>query len=168
MILIHEIHVWILPLHSISIIYELIIDSHKDQLPFGLIAQLTEHCIGIAEVRVRVLTGLKFSGLSRCCLNSAKLQGSYAFVRKFSASKYVINVTFSSPSGFHIRILHGDGIEARRIRSSWLCQDSLEYIWWIHCSNKYCRSNSCTRKDWRRRRSQCSKDISIGKLYVED
>ena len=29
-------------------------DSHIDQLPVGLIAQLVEHCISIAEVRVRI------------------------------------------------------------------------------------------------------------------
>jgi len=39
---------------SISIIYGLIIDSHNDQLPVGLIAQLVEQCTGIAEVRVRI------------------------------------------------------------------------------------------------------------------
>ena len=38
---------------NISTIYGLIIDSHNDQLPVGLIAQLLEHCTGIAEVSVR-------------------------------------------------------------------------------------------------------------------
>ena len=33
-------------------IYGLIIDPHNDLLPVGLIAQLVEHCTGIAEVRV--------------------------------------------------------------------------------------------------------------------
>ena len=35
-------------------IYGLIIDPHDDQLPVGLIAQLVEHCIDNAEVRVRI------------------------------------------------------------------------------------------------------------------
>ena len=39
---------------NISTIYGLIIDSHNDQLPVGLIAQLEEHCTGIAEVSVWV------------------------------------------------------------------------------------------------------------------
>ena len=39
---------------SISIIYGLIIDSHNDYLPFGLIYQLFEHCTGNAELRVRI------------------------------------------------------------------------------------------------------------------
>ena len=30
------------------------IDPYNDQLPVGLIAQLVEHCTGVAEVRVRV------------------------------------------------------------------------------------------------------------------
>ena len=33
-------------------IYGLIIDPHNDQLSVGVIAQLVEHCTGIAEVRV--------------------------------------------------------------------------------------------------------------------
>ena len=33
----------------ISTIYERIIDPHNDQLPFGLIAQLVEHYIGIVR-----------------------------------------------------------------------------------------------------------------------
>ena len=37
-----------------STIYGLIIDPHNNQLPVGLIAQLVEHCTGIAEVRVLV------------------------------------------------------------------------------------------------------------------
>ena len=32
----------------------LIIDPQNDRLPVGLIAQLVEHCTGIAEVRVRI------------------------------------------------------------------------------------------------------------------
>ena len=34
-----------------SIIYSLIIDPQHDQLPAGVIAQLVEHCTGIAELR---------------------------------------------------------------------------------------------------------------------
>ena len=37
-----------------STIYRLIIDSHNDSLPISLVAQLEEHCTGIAEVRVWV------------------------------------------------------------------------------------------------------------------
>ena len=40
--------------HHYLHIYELIIDPHNDLLPVGLIAQLVEHCTGIAEVRVQV------------------------------------------------------------------------------------------------------------------
>ena len=39
---------------SISIIYGPIIEPHDNQLLVGLIAQLVEHCTGIAEVRVRI------------------------------------------------------------------------------------------------------------------
>ena len=39
---------------SILIIYGLIIDPHNDQFPVGLLAQLTEHCTALAEVRVRI------------------------------------------------------------------------------------------------------------------
>jgi len=59
-LIIHELHV----LQSCicrSIMYGLIIDSHDDLLPFGLIAQLVGHsaklvrpCTGIVVVRVRV------------------------------------------------------------------------------------------------------------------
>ena len=154
-------------LHSISIIYGLIMDPYKDQLPVGLITRLVEHCSGIAEVRVRVPFRPEFFRPFLLKSSAKNCEDhTYSYV-KFIGTKYVINsidVIFSSPLGFHIRILHGDGIEARRIWSSRLCQDSLEYIWWIHCSNKYCRSNTRTRKDWRRRKSQCAKDISIGKL----
>ena len=34
--------------------YWLIIDSHDDQLPFGLTDELVEFCAGTAEVRVRI------------------------------------------------------------------------------------------------------------------
>ena len=37
---------------SISIFYGPIFDPHDNQLPVDLIAQLVEHCTGIAEVRV--------------------------------------------------------------------------------------------------------------------
>ena len=33
-------------------IYKLVIDPHDKLLPVGLIAQLVEHCTGIAEVRI--------------------------------------------------------------------------------------------------------------------
>ena len=39
---------------SILIIYQLIINPHNNQLPVGLIAQMVEHCTGIAEVSVSV------------------------------------------------------------------------------------------------------------------
>ena len=32
----------------------LITDPHNDLLPVGLVAQLVEHCAGIAEVRIRI------------------------------------------------------------------------------------------------------------------
>ena len=35
-------------------IYGLIIDPHNDLLPFGLKAQLSEHCTGITEVIIRI------------------------------------------------------------------------------------------------------------------
>ena len=41
----------LLELIAISIIYRCIIDPHNNQLPVGQIAQLVEHCIGIAEIR---------------------------------------------------------------------------------------------------------------------
>ena len=39
---------------------------------FGLIAQLVEHCISIAEVTVRVPFRPEFTSLTRYCLSSAK------------------------------------------------------------------------------------------------
>ena len=36
---------------SIPNMYGLIIDPHNNQLQVGMIAQLVEHCTGIAEVR---------------------------------------------------------------------------------------------------------------------
>ena len=35
-------------------IYRLIVDPHNNLLPVGLIAQLVEHCTGIAEARVGI------------------------------------------------------------------------------------------------------------------
>ena len=37
-----------------SIVYGLIIDLHDEQLLVSVIAQLVEHCISIAEVKVRI------------------------------------------------------------------------------------------------------------------
>ena len=42
-----------------SILYGLITNSQNDQLPVGLLAQLVEHCTGVAEVM-----GLDFFRLS--------------------------------------------------------------------------------------------------------
>jgi len=42
-------------IRSISIIFGLKIDPHNDQFPVCLMAQLVEHCPGIAEVWVRIL-----------------------------------------------------------------------------------------------------------------
>jgi len=36
-------------------IYGVIIDPHNDQLPFGLVDQLVQHCPGIAPEMVRLL-----------------------------------------------------------------------------------------------------------------
>lgn len=55
-----------------TIIYGLTIDIHKDLLPVGLVAQLAEHCTGIAEVRFGTRLGLNFSGLFRYYLSSVK------------------------------------------------------------------------------------------------
>ena len=62
MMLINEIHVFEVRIkaklevsdRSVSITYGLIIDPRDDQFPVDLRAQLVEHCIGIAEVRVRI------------------------------------------------------------------------------------------------------------------
>lgn len=54
-------------------IYRLIRDPHDDLLPVGLIDQLVEHCTDNVEVRVsNPRSGLKFSGLSHCCLSSTR------------------------------------------------------------------------------------------------
>ena len=46
----------------ISTIYGLIIYPHNDQLLVGVIAQLADHCTGIAEVRVQILVkGVSFA-----------------------------------------------------------------------------------------------------------
>ena len=61
--------------------YGLIIDQHDDQLPFGLIAQLVEHCTGIAEVRIRVTFRPEFFRPFFCYSSStAKLWRSLEFV----------------------------------------------------------------------------------------
>ena len=39
-------------IYTVSIIYGLGIDSHNDQLPVGLIAQLLGHCTAVTEVRI--------------------------------------------------------------------------------------------------------------------
>ena len=57
----------------ISTLYELMIDPHNDQLPVGVVAQLVEHCSGIAEVWVRV----PYRPIFRFCFSSgAKLRRS--------------------------------------------------------------------------------------------
>ena len=45
MMLIHEIHVLELQIEM---------NVYNNQLPVGLVAQLVEHCTGIAEARVRI------------------------------------------------------------------------------------------------------------------
>ena len=47
------------------------LDPHNDHLPVGLIAQLVEHCTGIAEVRDRIPFGPEFfRSFFRYCLRS--------------------------------------------------------------------------------------------------
>ena len=60
-------------------IYGLVIDPYNDLLPAGLIAQQVEHCTGTAGLGSNPRSGLNLSGLSRCCLSSAKMRWSNSF-----------------------------------------------------------------------------------------
>ena len=56
----HSIHSSNLHEFHVFIIYGLVIHQYNDQLPVDLVAELAEHWIGIAEVRVQVLFRAEF------------------------------------------------------------------------------------------------------------
>ena len=57
-----------------EIIYGLTIDPQDNRTPIGLIAKLAEHCIGIAEVRVRIPVQASFIATAGVALRNCEEQ----------------------------------------------------------------------------------------------
>ena len=93
---IHEFHILTSYLYNYIQIYMtfngLIIDPHDDQLPFGLMAQLVEHCSSIAEVRVQVL----FVPFSCCYLRSSNNCGDHGLKIRFHPQFKYMNIHITS------------------------------------------------------------------------
>ena len=92
---------WQISVLSLSIFkstYGLIIDPHNDLLSVGLIAQLVEHCTGIAEVRICFVFSRVLMFHSTSSRDTSGLSGKQSLL---------------SPSGPHIKCILREGRHKR-------------------------------------------------------
>ena len=97
--LFHSSNVWIF-IYSLSshLLNEYITNSHNDQLPVGLIAQLVEHCSGIAEV---IDSNLRLS-FRNCLICVNNFENLFFYLIFHPHSKHMFHIfifTYSSSTG---------------------------------------------------------------------